>query len=161
MSHQRTNSEIEGKTRVSFGFRGVFMKIAFILITLIFLIQPFNVSADKNQQHPIDKMEAECLKKDNSTAWMTTCAGKAYDAWDKELNRIYSALIKDLSPDEKEILKTAQKKWLEYRDNEFKLIDAVYAKLQGTMYITLRVNERTEIVKQRALNLNNYIDLLH
>lgn len=37
--------------------------------------------------------------------------------------------MKELSPEEKEILKTAQMKWLEYRDIEYALIDAVYAKL--------------------------------
>jgi uncharacterized protein YecT (DUF1311 family) len=105
-------------------------------------------------------MEEECLKKDRSTAWMTTCARKAYDAWDKELNRNYDALMKGFNAEEKEVLKIAQKKWLEHRDQEFKLIDAVFDKLQGTMNITLRVNERVEIVKQRALKLQNYLDLL-
>ena len=144
------------------------MKIFIIFIILIVLIPPFIVSADKNprqssdknQKHPIDRMEEECLAKDPSTAWMTACAGKAYAAWDNELNRNYNALMKGLTPKEREVLKLAQKKWLEYRDQEFKWIDTVYGKLQGTMYITLRVNERAENVKKRALKLGDYLDLL-
>ncbi len=135
---------------------------------MLFLLQPFAAaadkterqSADKNQKHPIDRALGECIEKDWSTAGMKNCTYKAQDSWDKELNKNYNALMKELDPEEKEVLKSSQKKWLEFRDNEYKVIDAVYSKLQGTMYITMRVGERLDIVKQRALILKNYLDLL-
>jgi uncharacterized protein YecT (DUF1311 family) len=33
----------------------------------------------------------------------------------------------------KQLLKSAQLRWLSYRDNEFKLIDGIYDDLSGTM----------------------------
>jgi len=122
--------------------------------------KPLSQLADKSLKHPVDIALGECMEKDWSTAGMTNCTYKAHDAWDKELNKNYTALMQRLSPQEKEILKAAQKKWLEFRDSEYKVIDAVYAKLQGTMYITMRVGERLDIVKQRALALKSYLDLI-
>jgi uncharacterized protein YecT (DUF1311 family) len=58
-------------------------------------------------------------------------------------------------------LKAAQLDWLKYRDSEFKVIDSIYDTLQGTMYIPMRIAERLEVVKKRALALGGYIDLLN
>lgn len=136
------------------------MRLTVFILTILILSSFGYAFADKIQKHPIDKAEDACTEKDGSTAGMTNCAYKAYDAWDKELNRSYNALMKELSPKEKEILKNAQKKWLDYRDNEFKLIDAIYSKVEGTMYIPMRVEERIAIVKQRSLKLTSHLELM-
>ncbi len=136
------------------------MKYVFALVTVITLMWPFYASADKNQKHPIDKAEGACIDKDGSTAGMANCGYKAYDAWDKELNGNYNALMKELTAEEKKLLRAAQKKWLDYRDEEFRLIDAVYANLKGTMFIPMRVGERIAVVKERALKLKDFLDLL-
>ncbi len=130
------------------------------LIIATVLIFPLSVSADRTTKHPIDKAEEACIDKDGSTAGMTKCADKAYVMWDKELNENYKALMKELSPKNRETLQAAQRKWMDYRDQEFKLIDAIYSQLEGTMYIPMRVEERIAIVKQRALKLGSHLELL-
>ncbi len=136
------------------------MRTTSIILAVLFLGAAALAYAEKTPEHPIDKAEEACIDKDGSTAGMTDCAEKAYVSWDRELNRNYNALSKKLSPRDREVLKAAQKKWLEYRDQEFKLIDTIYSQLQGTMYIPLRVEERIAIVKQRALKLGNHLELL-
>jgi len=91
---------------------------------------------------------------------MVECEDKAYDKWDKELNRLYTELMKKVSPDAKATLKEAQVQWLKFRDSEFKLLDAIYAKLDGTMYIPMHIDSRMEVVKRRALELQSHLELL-
>ncbi|HVF92167.1 MAG TPA: lysozyme inhibitor LprI family protein [Blastocatellia bacterium] len=116
--------------------------------------------AQEPGQHPIDRSLEACMEKDPSTAGMVECIGKAYESWDKELNRAYNELSRKLKPQARPALKAAQVEWIRYRDSEFKLIDTVYSGLEGTMYIPMRADNRMKIVKARALELNDYLELL-
>jgi len=110
--------------------------------------------------HPIDKYIEDCMEKDMSTAGMVKCLNEAYDKYDNELNRLYKILMKELDEESAKELKSAQLEWIAFRDKEFKLIDAIYAKLEGTMYIPMRVSDRIEIVKKRVLDFEAYADLV-
>jgi uncharacterized protein YecT (DUF1311 family) len=108
---------------------------------------------------PIDKQEQDCLANPTSTAAMLDCAEVAYAAWDKELNRVYSQLRQELPPTSKQLLKDSQLEWLKYRNKELKTIDDIYSHVQGSMYLPIRVTNRTEIVKGRVLQLRSYLEL--
>ena len=140
--------------------RRIRMRFTSIILAVLFLCAAAVAYAEKTKKNSIDRAEEACIEKNGSTAGMTNCAEKAYGMWDKEMNKNYNVLMKELSPEEKEILRNAQKKWIDYRDNEFKLIDAIYSKVEGTMYIPMHVEERIAIVKQRALKLGNHLELL-
>ena len=116
--------------------------------------------AQETSKHPIDKALDACLDKNSSTAGMTNCIGGAYEKWDKELNRLSAELMKRLGPDGKATLKEAQVQWLKFRDSEFKLLDDIYSKLEGTMYIPMRASDRMELVKKRAVELKSHLELL-
>src|SRR5689334_1590783 len=96
--------------------------------------------AQEKKEHPIDRALERCMDKDPSTAGQINCIDKAYASWDKELNRAYNELMRALDAPGKQSLKTAQAEWLKYRDLEFKLIESVYDKLEGTMYIPMRAD---------------------
>ena len=129
-------------------------------ILLLFLLLPTLVSAQEAQPHPIDKALEVCVEKDPSTAGMVSCTDAAYKKWDQELNKNYRTLMAGLKPAGKQLLKSAQLSWITYRDNEFKLIDSIYDRIQGTMYIPMRIDEKMQIVKQRALALASRVDIL-
>ena len=118
------------------------------------------VCAQEQSIHPIDKALDACIEKDGSTAGMIQCTDKAYVAWDRQLNKNYADLMRRLKTGQQAALKAAQLQWLKYRDSEFKLIDAIYDSIQGTMYLPMRIAERLEIVKKRALDLRGYLELL-
>ena len=124
------------------------------------LLLPTLVSAQEAQKHPIDKALEVCTDKDPSTAGMVRCTEAAYKKWDQELNKNYRTLMARLKPAGKQLLKSAQLSWITYRDNEFKLIDSIYDGIQGTMYIPMRIDEKMQIVKQRALALASHLDML-
>jgi len=129
-------------------------------LLLLSLLLPTLVSAQEAQKHPIDKALDICTEKDPSTAGMVRCTDAAYKKWDQDLNKNYRTLMARLKPAGKQLLKSAQLNWITYRDNEFKLIDSIYDGIQGTMYIPMRIDEKMQIVKQRALGLASHIDML-
>ena len=134
------------------------MKFIFILTFCLLLSGISNISFAKD--NAIDVFEQKCIAKNWTTSGMTDCSYKAYEMWDKELNKYYSLLMKKLTPVEQNELKSSQISWINFRDKEFKNINNIFNKLDGTMYIPIRVQERNEIVKQRALQLKYYYDTL-
>jgi uncharacterized protein YecT (DUF1311 family) len=133
------------------------IRYGFLLLSLLF---PTLVGAQEAQKHPIDKALDICTEKDPSTAGMVRCTDVAYKKWDQELNKNYRTLTARLKPAGKQLLKSAQLSWIAYRDSEFKLIDSIYDSTQGTMYIPMRIDEKMQIVKQRALALAGHLDML-
>jgi len=131
----------------------------FLAVLSVFLLAAITI-AQEQTQHPIDKALEACIDKNGSTAGMVECTDKAYAAWDKELNKNYGELMRTLKPSQKETLRLAQLEWVKFRDLDFKLIDSVYDTMQGTMYIPMRVDARMEVVKERALELKGYLDLV-
>jgi uncharacterized protein YecT (DUF1311 family) len=130
-------------------------------VASIFLLLLATVSlAQKEPDHPIDKALEACVEKDGSNAGIIECTGKAYQAWDKELNKNYGALMRKLKPAQKEALKAAQLGWIKQRDVDFKFIDSIFDTLEGTMYISMRIESKTELVKVRALQLKSFVDLV-
>lgn len=131
-----------------------------ILIILTFCLT-FTLEA-YGQQHSIDKQVKECIddiiktKGIVTTVDMVECTYKAYEAWNRNLNKYYKLLMKYLEPDEKEKLKAAQRKWIEYRDAELNFSRTMHSNLQGTMYRVVGVNRTEEVARQRALELKAY-----
>jgi uncharacterized protein YecT (DUF1311 family) len=124
----------------------------------VFLFASFS-TAQEQTRHPIDKAFEACVEKNGSTAGMVECTDKAYAAWDKELNKNYGALMSALKPKQKEALRLAELEWIKYRDLEFKFIDSIYDTLDGTMYIPMRIDARLEVIKKRALELKDFLNL--
>jgi uncharacterized protein YecT (DUF1311 family) len=134
--------------------------IRYGLVLLFLLLPTLTRAQDAPQQHPIDKALDICTEKDPSTAGMVRCTDTAYKKWDQELNKNYRTLMARLKPAGKQLLKSGQLSWITYRDNEFKLIDSIYDSIQGTMYIPMRIDEKMQVVKQRALALTSHLDML-
>lgn len=111
-------------------------------------------------QSPIDKTTQACMDKNSSTLGMRECLDKAFKEWDKELNKVYNTLLKELSATGKENLKNSQKQWLTYRDAEFKAIGAIYD-LEGTLWPLTMATARNDVLKYRVLTLQGYLAGLH
>ncbi len=112
--------------------------------------------------HPIDSAYAECLaiEENQTTYGMIECAGRAYEAWDAELNRMYKQLMGALQPAEKEKLKAAQRNWLAWRNSEAEFSGLMHNNLGGSMWRIVAAERATAIVKQRALELQAYYETM-
>ncbi len=137
---------------------------AFCLLLLICWAALGRGAADPvaSRQHPIDAEVERLAGLDPSTAGLLRAYAQGYDLWDKELNRVYRELMAFLAKDGKgrQAVKEAQAAWLAFRDREFAAIDAVYGRLEGTMYRPMQAYARLEVVKARTLTLADWLALL-
>jgi len=129
-----------------------------MLLTIIFYVFLDNVALAQEQEkkHPIDEWLEKCIEKDSSTAGMINCSGKAYEMWDKELNEVYQKLMKKLMPEERKKLRESQRQWIKFRDAEFGFIDDLYLGI-GTMIPVIKYGQKLDFVKQRVLQLQEYL----
>ncbi len=110
--------------------------------------------------HPIDQTIETMADANPSTAGQVQAADFGCKAWDAQLNKVYHQVLGVLSGHEQEVLRAAQRAWIEFRDAEFKLIETIYGKLEGTMYIPMQVYARMNITKSRALQLEHSLEEL-
>lgn len=102
--------------------------------------------------HPIDKAERDCIAKVYSTYDISQCSYKAMDMWFKEIDK-YLGLLKTITTEEDyiKILK-AQEDWKKYQESEFVALSIIMNK-QGTMFQNVAVGNKSNVVKERALEL--------
>jgi uncharacterized protein YecT (DUF1311 family) len=147
-------TDLQGKT---------FMKYLFgTSIFLCLTSGSFAQITDASDTHPIEKRFAACLEKEEgqTTVGMIECTAKARDEWDKELNKYYKLLMGVLNAAEKTKLQQAQRKWIEYRDTEYAFSGEMYYNLEGTMWRIAAAGRQMELVKERALALKSYYEML-
>jgi uncharacterized protein YecT (DUF1311 family) len=68
------------------------------------------------QQAPPKEEVDRCLDNAHTQLDMTTCAVDDRVKADRDLNRAYQALLPTLDPERREILRTAQRQWISFRD---------------------------------------------
>jgi uncharacterized protein YecT (DUF1311 family) len=138
------------------------MKVAWILAVIFFLNSGFCLQAaqEGEESHPIDVAMGKAMEADPSTAGMIEAITKADEKWDALLNKNYKELMAALDPKGQAALKNAQRAWLVYRDAEFAANDAIFGKMEGTMYIPMLASAKMEVVKHRALDLGRRLDML-
>ena len=129
----------------------------FILLTQLIFAQESEID-----KHPIDIKVEECLAigSNQTTVGMIACIQTAMEEWDAELNKYYKLLMKTLNNDEQEKLRAAQRQWLVFRDKEFEFLGTRYGNMEGTIFNIIEADSRNNIVKQRALELKSYYDIL-
>jgi len=140
-------------------------KMKFItIISLIFILfTNFTFGQEsETEKHPIDIKVEDCLAigSNQTTIGTINCIQTAMEEWDAELNKYYKLLMNTLNTDEQEKLRAAQRQWLVYRDKEFEFIGTRYGKMEGTIFNIIEADSRNNIVRQRALELKSYYDIL-
>jgi uncharacterized protein YecT (DUF1311 family) len=126
------------------------------ILTLCLLCFAICASGQDTPEHPIDIELSNCLAENETTLSMLQCYDVAYQKWDAELNKAYKEAMKVLSPEGKKLLKSAQLKWLSWRDEEVKLMGQMQIQLEGTMYKPMMADKRLTMVRQRTLQLQDH-----
>lgn len=109
---------------------------------------------------PIDKAERDCISKTADTYEMNKCSQIAQQSWEKDIRKNLAELKKFLNQEDYKKLQLSQTSWENYRNKDYSFIDSVISYKQGTMYQNFREGWRTEILKQRALILREYLNTL-
>lgn len=139
------------------------MQRAWILVLFVSLAFPlFADPAEAPKKHPIEVRVDQLLEKDPSTHGQSQAFVTGLELWDKELNRVYQALIKALGTDAiaKKALQESQREWLKFRDLEVQWISVLYGKKEGTMFGPMAANDIMDITRRRAMELNDRLSIL-
>ncbi len=141
--------------------------IVLVGITTISSCNAFEINNYTNKQNaaievlnPIDKTEQDCISKTADTQEINKCSKKAQQLWKRDINKNLAELKKILSAEDYKKLQLSQTSWENYVDKEYGFINSLTSYTQGTMYLNTREGWRTEILKQRALALREYLNTL-
>ena len=134
------------------------------MIALIFILfQVMNgFSQAPEDEHSIDRQLRVCLDsaENQTTLGMIDCEVRAADAWSKELDKYYRLLLGSVSKDEKLKLVASQKDWLIYQGSELEFERTLYQNFEGTMWKIVSAKRQAEIIRERALALQGYYEVL-
>jgi uncharacterized protein YecT (DUF1311 family) len=109
----------------------------------------------------IENYQGKYINYDYSTAAMTNVTYNLADAYDSLLNKYYKKLLAILKPADKAILINAQKSWISFRDNEWKLIGTISKDEYsggGTMQQTINASERVNMIRARTVAVYNHLE---
>lgn len=137
------------------------MRKIVLVFTLCFISLGYTALAQtQTKSHPIDQWLEKYLADDKNVSTVAIIDGyvEAEKKWDKELNNAYNALMKKLNKQSQTALKTSQKTWLKFRDEESKTISGLYSDSDGTMAGINIEAEIMTIIRNRALQLKEYLE---
>ncbi len=134
--------------------------------SLEFLSQQEKSIGDKSRQFGYDTFKVEktlekLLDADPSTHGTNYGLSIAMQGYDFLLNKYYKLLLSSLNKNDQIVLKNAQKAWLNFRDEEAKLIsllrDGKYSG-GGTMQSTIELSLLLSLYKERVIELFYHYD---
>jgi uncharacterized protein YecT (DUF1311 family) len=95
-----------------------------------------------------------------STAGQTECEAAALSDYDRRMNAAYATLMHKLPEKAAQQLRLSQRAWLSFRDSETKARDALYETRQGTMFVPMQASDATNVIRDRALQLEGYVRVM-
>ena len=123
---------------------------------LSILLYSFSLSPSTDTiKHPIDLQLDKCLLKAHATMTRAACYNTAYIGWENDIAVSEKLLLK--KGKDKNNVENEQKAWEQERDARFKEIADQYNKMRGTMYVPLRIKLRMEVLRARALKLEEQL----
>lgn len=84
--------------------------------------------------HPLQRLLEDCMRIAANTRESSQCIARHQQHWDNELNRAYHLLTNWLDPARLETIKSAQRQWIKYRDQQELALQAIYAQKQGSIW---------------------------
>src|SRR5450830_1401846 len=92
----------------------------------------------------------------NGTIEVSACAQQGFEAKDKELNRVYQTVLKQLDtyqdngPATKKLLILAQRKWVEFRNADCAAVERLYqgGSVANAMYLDCMVHHTEQRIKE-------------
>ncbi|GME39561.1 hypothetical protein CRM79_16830 [Pantoea agglomerans] len=119
-------------------------------VLLLLLLSPAALAEDLKSEASLDR----CLDGASTTLAMNQCYAAANQAWDQEMNRQYTTLMKTLSGEPKSRLRAAQRAWLSYRDSWLEVSRSQLA-TQGTLGSVALSAQGLSLVRNQALMLQS------
>lgn len=133
---------------------GVSNVVRALSLTLAAALLPFAAWA----RDPIDDALEQCLKtpRGETTAGMTECTHTAYQAYDRQMNTLYQAVMRKSDPASREAIRNAQRAWLAYRNAQKAADNAPWRADRGSMASPDIEGLNVEAIRARIAELEYY-----
>ena len=107
---------------------------------------------------PIDDALERCLKTPHgqTTAGMTECTHTAYQAYDRQMNTLYQAVMAKSDPVSREAIRNAQRAWLAYRNAQKAADNAPWRADAGSVASPDIEGLNVEAIRTRIAELEYY-----
>ena len=139
-----------------FMWYNLLMKNLILVLSVIILLY-----GNSAYTHVIDDVEVKCIANTSDTQEMNKCSKIAQVSWEKEIKKSLVQLKKRMDNTSYKSLMKSQRAWQEYKNQEFSFIRKIINNKQGTMYLNVEQGLKTNILKQRALILQEYIETIN
>ena len=139
-----------------FMWYNLLMKNLILVLSVIILLY-----GNSAYTHVIDDVEVKCIANTSDTQEMNKCSKIAQVSWEKEIKKSLIQLKKRMDNTSYKSLMKSQRTWQEYKNQEFSFIQKIISNKQGTMYLNVEQGLKTNILKQRALILQEYIETIN
>lgn len=130
-----------------------FLLAAFFFITIL-------ASAAENASDRIKKGLDSCLGKAQSTKEQVECYETRSDSLDAAMNDVYKKALLRLGPNQKKLMREAQRSWLQFRDKENAAANAIYAQIQGTIRQQYGADKTYSLLENRLKELEETLGVL-
>ena len=135
-----------------------------VTITALCLLLSISVPAGTiwEKEHQIDRWtKAELKRSGGNTEAIRHVYSRAYKKWDGALNKAYKGLMDRLpTKEDKELLRESQRKWIAYRDAEFRFLPRHFQRDGGTLSLVMTDERMVHFIRERVIELEAYIHLL-
>ncbi|MCP1171766.1 lysozyme inhibitor LprI family protein [Ralstonia chuxiongensis] len=107
---------------------------------------------------PVDDALQQCLKSPRgiTTAGMTECTHTAYQAYDRQMNTLYQAVMSKTDPASRQAIRNAQRAWLAYRNAQRTADNAPWRADSGSMASPDIEGLNVEAIRARIAELEYY-----
>ena len=107
---------------------------------------------------PVERALKACMAKPggDSTVGMVDCLSVAIHDEDRRLNEVYQRVQHALDPKSRELLRTAQRRWVEFRAAEDLALDGPWRDDRGSMARVSVMSHRLSAIKERVQELSVY-----
>lgn len=128
------------------------------LLAILLLAMPAFAQQTSKQ---IDAEITRCMEKSGGvTVEMRNCNYAAYTKLDKRLNEVYKVLLAKLPKDQQELLRESQRKWLQFREADRKIEDALNPEAGGTLGLIVMDSYNYSFLLQRVQVLESHLESL-
>ncbi|MGX5849029.1 lysozyme inhibitor LprI family protein [Mesorhizobium sp. PL10] len=133
-----------------------------ITAALVLAISSAAASAASTVRDPTADTLDRCLNDpaNGSTAGQTDCEAAASADYDRRMNAAYATLMQKLPHEAARQLQKSQRAWLAFRDAETKARGALYETREGTMFVPMQAADTTNVIRDRALQLEGYVAVM-
>lgn len=129
----------------------------YIIFALLF-IPSFLVAENIYEgKHKIDIWEESALKNAGTTQDILKVYSQSYKKWDKALNNAYKILMKKLPDSDKSQLRDSQRKWLAFKESEFRFMPQHIQRQGGSITKVISAQRKVSFIRNRVIELEAYI----